>query len=83
MKPGRSNGLDRLDVPNEYAVRREGSCASVSLVTREMEDLLPHTEKRFRHQRLPWLAKRRSGWTALKRNLARILPDLWPQFADH
>ncbi|WP_288993383.1 hypothetical protein, partial [uncultured Marinobacter sp.] len=53
MKPSRSTGLDRIDVPNEYAVLREGEdVPRIPLVTKEeMEDvLLPHTEKRFRQQ---------------------------------
>jgi hypothetical protein len=48
MKPGRSNGLNRLDVPNEYAVRREGEAASDSLSSQEeMEDALPSHGETF------------------------------------
>jgi ribonuclease HI len=58
MKPGRSNGLDYLDVPNADAVLREGEeVPRIPLVTKEeMEEaLLPHTEKRFRqYQETPF-----------------------------
>jgi hypothetical protein len=58
LKPATSHGLDRIDVPNEYAVLREGEeVPRIPLVTiEEMEDvLLPHTEKRFRqHQETPF-----------------------------
>jgi hypothetical protein len=72
MKTGRSNGLDRIDVPNEYAVRRVGEEAPrTPLVTKEEISLLPRTEKRFgQHQETPFGTgerRRISGWTVLSR----------------
>ena len=66
MKPGRSNGLDRIDVPNEYAVLREGEAVPRILLvtTEEMEEaLIPHTVKRFRqHHETPFgTGARRAG----------------------
>jgi hypothetical protein len=66
MKPGRSNGLDRLDVPNEYAVRRE-VVPRISLVTRGNGGCSALTRRNVFDsiKRLPLLAKgRSSGWTA-------------------
>ena len=58
FKPGKSSGLDRIDVPNEFAVRREGEeVPRIPLVVREDigEVLLPHTKQRFQqHQETPF-----------------------------
>ena len=58
FKQGRSNGLERLDVPNEYAVLRQGEAQPrIQLVTKEEieETLLPHTVRRFRqHHETPF-----------------------------
>ena len=58
FKPGRSQGLDRIDVPNSFAVRRDNEqVPRVPLVVKEEieEALLPHTERRFRqHQETPF-----------------------------
>jgi hypothetical protein len=55
---GRSSGFDRLDIPDEYAVRQEGAAIPrIPLVLKEEieEVLLPHTEQRFRqHQETPF-----------------------------
>jgi hypothetical protein len=51
MKPGRSNGLDRIGVPNDYAVLHDGEEAPrIPLVTKkeDMEDvLLPRDPLRY------------------------------------
>ena len=58
FKQGRSNGLERLDVPEKYAVRRQDETQPrILLVTKqEIEEvLLPHTVKRFRqHHETPF-----------------------------
>jgi hypothetical protein len=58
MHTGATYGLDRIDVPNNYAVRRRGEdIPRIPLVTREAieEVLVPHTEQRFRqHQETPF-----------------------------
>jgi ribonuclease HI len=58
FKHGQSNGLERLDVPNDHAVLRRGEAQPrIQLVTKErIEDvLLPHTVRRFRqHQETPF-----------------------------
>ena len=58
FKQGRSNGLERLDVPDQYAVlRRDEMPPRMQLVTKEAieEVLLPHTVRRFRqHQETPF-----------------------------
>jgi ribonuclease HI/exonuclease III len=58
FKGPRSSGLERLDVPNEYAVRRQTEAIPrMQLVTKEeIEDvLLPHTVQRFRqHHETPF-----------------------------
>ena len=58
FKQGRSNGLERLDVPDEYAVLRRGEAQPrIQLVTKEEieETLLQHTVRRFRqHHETPF-----------------------------
>ena len=58
FKKGRSSGFDRLDIPDKFAVLREGEePPRIPLVVKEKieEVLLPHTEKRFRqHQETPF-----------------------------
>jgi ribonuclease HI len=55
---GSSGGLDRVDVPDSFAVLREGEAIPrIPLVVKEEieEVLLPHTERRFRqHQETPF-----------------------------
>ena len=55
---GRSNGLERLDVPNDFAVlRRDKPQPRVRLITKEGIEgaLLPHTVRRFRqHKETPF-----------------------------
>jgi len=50
FKPGQSTGLDRIDVPDTYAVCREGEATPrIPLVVHEDIEkvLLPHTKQRF------------------------------------
>ena len=58
LNPSASSGLDRIDVPNAYAVLRIGEeVPRIPLVVKEEieEVLLPHTEQRFRqHQETPF-----------------------------
>ena len=58
LSPSASSGLDRIDVPNSYAVLRIGEeVPRIPLVVKEEieEVLLPHTEQRFRqHQETPF-----------------------------
>jgi hypothetical protein len=58
FNPGASYGLDRIDVPNSFAVLRQGEeIPRIPLVVKEqIEDVLvPHTEQRFRqHQETPF-----------------------------
>ena len=66
FKSGMSSGFDRLDIPDLFAVRREGEeTPRIPLVVKEEieEVLLPHTEKRFRqHQETPFgKGTRKSG----------------------
>lgn len=53
-----ASGLDKIDVPNSYAVlRKDEPIPRISLVVKEEieEVLLPHTERRFRqHQETPF-----------------------------
>ena len=58
FKQGRASGLERLDVPDQYAVLRPDEAKPrMQLVTKEAieEVLLPHTVKSFRqHQETPF-----------------------------
>jgi hypothetical protein len=58
MNSGASYGLDRIDVPNSYAVLRRGEeLPQIPLVTKEdiEEVLVPHTDRRFwQHQETPF-----------------------------
>ena len=58
FRGGRSGGLERLDVPNQYAVLRPNEAVPrIPLVTKEAIEaaLLPHTEKRIRqHSETPF-----------------------------
>jgi hypothetical protein len=58
FKGGWSSGLERLDVPNQFAVlRQHETVPRIPLVTKEaIEDaLIPHTEQRFRqHSETPF-----------------------------
>ena len=58
LNPSASSGLDRIDVPNAYAILRIGEeVPRIPLVVKEEieEVLLPHTEQRFRqHQETPF-----------------------------
>ena len=54
FNPGASYGLDRIDVPNSYAVlKKEEEVPRIPLVVKEQieEVLVPHTEQRFRQHR--------------------------------
>ena len=54
LKVGQSSGFDRLDIPDVYAVLREGEeVPRIPLVVKEEIEavLLPHTELRFRQHR--------------------------------
>ena len=50
LKAGQSSGFDRLDIPDVFAVLREGEeTPRIPLVVKEEIEavLLPHTEQRF------------------------------------
>jgi hypothetical protein len=65
FRGGRSSVLERLDVPNQYAVLRHNEAVPrIPLVTKEAieEALLPHTDKRFRqHSETPFGHSERSA----------------------
>jgi hypothetical protein len=74
MKPGRSNGLDRIDVPNDYAVSYENEeVPRIPLVTnQELEDALLPPQRNFfgsikRPPSVQANAGRSSGWPVLPR----------------